>query len=76
MVDEKSLILFVREINKPDIPFVTMEYSLKEKRILQIYGDHDHKPSDGVLDFVNNTWLSFAKKMLKKKEKELCLAST
>jgi len=73
MVDEKSLILFVREINKPDIPFVTMEYSLKEKRILQIYGDHDHKPSDGVLDFVNNTWLSFAKKMIKKKEKELCL---
>lgn len=70
MVDEKSLILFVRKINKPDIPFVTMEYSLKEKRILQIYGDYDQKPNDIVLDFVNNIWLSFAKKALKKKEKE------
>lgn len=76
MADEKTLIFFVREITNPNIPFVTMEYSLKEKRILQIYADHDQKPSDNVLNFVNNTWLSFAKKMIKKKEKELCLAST
>lgn len=63
---EQSLIFFVRNVNEPDTPFVTLEYSLKNKKILQCYGEHDHKPSDNVLEYVNKRWLPFANKQLKK----------
>lgn len=66
MAEKQSLILFVRQNENIDKPYVTMEYSLKDKKVLQIYGDHDSKPSEDVLDFVNNEWLKFAKKQLKK----------
>lgn len=65
-VREESLIFFVRDKHSPDAPFVTLEYSLKNKRILQCYGERDSKPSDGVLEFVNKKWLPFANKQLKK----------
>ena len=65
-IREESLIFFVRNVNEPDIPFVTLEYSLKNKKILQCYGFRDHKPNDSVLEFVNKKWLSFANKQLKK----------
>lgn len=65
MADKKSLILFVRQKESPDNPFVTMEYSLEQKKILQIHGEHNSKPSDNVLNFINNDWLNYAKKQLK-----------
>ena len=65
MADRKSLILFIRQKENPSMPYVTMEYSLEKRKILQIYGDHDSKPSEDVLDFVNNKWLKYAKKQLK-----------
>ncbi|MCX4363257.1 MAG: PcfJ domain-containing protein, partial [Clostridia bacterium] len=63
---EESLIFFVRNATEPDTPFVTLEYSLKSKKILQCYGDGDSKPNDGVLEFVNKKWLPFANRQLKK----------
>lgn len=65
-IREESLIFFVRNINEPDVPFVTMEYSLSQKRVLQCYGEHDHKPSDSVLNYVNKKWLPFANRQLNK----------
>ena len=65
-VREESLIFFVRDKHSPDVPFVTLEYSLKNKKILQCYGENDHKPNDGVLEFVNKKWLPFANRQLKK----------
>lgn len=62
---EESLIFFVRNAETPDKPFVTVEYSLKNKKILQCYGDHDHKPTDDVLEFVNKKWLPYANRKLK-----------
>ena len=50
---EESLIFFVRNATEPDVPFVTVEYSLKNKKILQCYGKHDHRPDEAVLEFVN-----------------------
>ena len=64
-IREESLIFFVRNIDKPDIPFVTLEYSLSSKKILQCYGEHDHKPDNAVLEFVNKKWLPYANKKLK-----------
>lgn len=65
-VREETLIFFVRNIDAPDTPFVTMEYSIKSKKILQCYGDKDTKPSDAVLNFVNQKWLPFANRKIKK----------
>jgi len=68
-IREKSLIFFVRNRETPDIPFVTLEYSLKNHKVLQCYGARDRKPDEQVLEFVNNTWLPYANKQIKKIEK-------
>ncbi len=62
---EESLIFFIRTKKQPDVPFVTIEYSPKQKRVLQCYGDHDSKPDDGVMEFVNKTWLPYANRKIK-----------
>lgn len=61
---EESLIFFVRDKQTPDVPFVTVEYSLSQKKILQCYGEHDHRPSQNVLEYVNDNWLPFANRQL------------
>lgn len=66
MIREESLIFFIRNADEPNKPFVTVEYSLSTKKVLQCYGDHDTKPNDTVLEFVNKKWLPFANRKLKK----------
>lgn len=63
---EESLIFFIRNASEPDTPFVTVEYSLKNKKVLQCYGENDRKPNDSVLEYVNKKWLPFANRQLKK----------
>jgi len=63
---EESLIFFIRNKEEPQKPFVTLEYSLKSKKILQCYGYRDSRPSQEVLDYANNVWLPYANKKLKK----------
>lgn len=65
-VREETLIFFVRNAEEPDTPFVTMEYSLSQKKVLQCYGDKDSRPDDNVMEFVNNKWLPFANRQLTK----------
>ena len=62
---EESLIFFIRTKEQPDVPFVTIEYSPKQKRVLQCYGDHDSKPNDSVMEFVNKKWLPYANRKIK-----------
>ena len=64
-VREESLIFFVRNKDNPDVPLVTLEYSVKNKKILQCYGDHDTKPSESILHYVNKIWLPYARKTIK-----------
>ena len=64
-IREESLIFFVRDKSNPETPFVTLEYSLKNKKILQCYGEHDSKPNDEVTAFVNKKWLPYANKQIK-----------
>ncbi len=65
-IKEESLIFFVRNASDPDTPFVTMEYSLERKAILQCYGENDRKPNDSVMEFVNKKWLPYANRKLNK----------
>ena len=62
---EESLIFFIRTKDQPDVPFVTIEYSPAQKRILQCYGDHDSKPTEEVMNFVHKKWLPYANRKLK-----------
>ncbi len=64
-IKEESLIFFVRAKNDITTPLVTVEYSIKNKKILQCYGDHDSKPSEDILLYVNNKWLPYANRKLK-----------
>ena len=65
-VREESLIFFLRCVADINSPFVTIEYSPKKKKILQCYGEHNTTPNTSVLDYLNNNWLPYAKKQLKK----------
>jgi len=65
MVSEQTLIFFVRSTEQPDIPFVTVEYSLKAKKVLQCYGYQSKTPDDNVLMFVNKVWLPYANRTIK-----------
>ena len=62
---EESLIFFIRNRLSPNTPLVTLEYSLKNHKILQCYGDHDTKPNDEILNFVNKKWLPYANRKLR-----------
>ena len=66
MANEETIIFFVRKINELDKPFVTLEYSIKQKKILQCYAYGNQKPEDKVLEFVNNKWLPYANQQLEK----------
>lgn len=65
VVREESLIFFVRTIERPDVPFVTVEYSISQHNVLQCYGEHDQKPDEKVLHYVHDVWLPYANKRLK-----------
>ena len=62
---EESLIFFIRTKEEPEKPLVTVEYSLKNKKVLQCYGDHDSKPNESIMQFVNKKWLPYANRKLK-----------
>ena len=64
-VDEKSLIFFIRTKEEPNKPLVTVEYSIKDKKVLQCYGEHNSKPSEEILSFVNKKWLPYTKRQMK-----------
>ena len=63
---EEVLIFFVRDSHNPDTPFVTVEYSLKSKKVLQCYGYGNTKPDEPVLHYVHKVWQPYANRNLKK----------
>ena len=63
---EETLIFFVRNKESVETPFVTMEYSVSKKKILQGYGLSDSRPDQVVLDYVNKKWLPYANKQMKR----------
>ena len=65
-VREETLIFFIRSAEQPDVPLVTVEYSLKTHKILQCYADHNTTPTQEITDFVHKKWLPYANRKLKK----------
>ncbi len=66
MIREETLIFFIRNKDNVDTPFVTIEYSPRQKRVLQCYGDKDSRPDESVVEFVHKKWLPYANKQIKK----------
>lgn len=64
VAEEKSLIFFVRKAEDLNMPYVTLEYSLSQKKVVQCYGEHDSRPAQDVLDFVYNKWQPYATEQL------------
>ncbi len=62
---EESLIFFIRHKDNPTVPFVTVEYSPSNHKVLQCYGEHDSRPNEKVLHYVNKVWLPYANRQLK-----------
>lgn len=65
-IREETLIFFIRSRENPDEPFVTLEYSLKQKKVLQCYAKGNSKPDEDVKEYVNAVWLPYANRTLKK----------
>lgn len=63
---EISLIFFVRTKENPDQPLVTLEYSLKTQQVLQCHANHNTKPNEDILHYINKIWLPYANKTLQK----------
>lgn len=68
-IKEETLIFFIRNSSDPDTPFVTMEYSLQSKKILQCYADHNSHPDETVLNFVRKKWLPYANRKVRAMQK-------
>lgn len=66
VIREESLIFFLRKNEEVDIPFATIEYSLLQKKVLQLYIFNDQKPSEKIQDLIHNKWSNYAKKQLRK----------
>lgn len=66
MADGRSLIAFLRKTEDVNEPYVTIEYSPSEKKIRQIYGDHDSKPAPEVIEFAES-WAKRISKDLRRK---------
>ena len=65
-VREETLIFFIRNRLSPNTPFVTLEYSISSKKILQCYAFHNSRPDEDVMQFVNHVWLPYANRKIRK----------
>ena len=66
MIREETLIFFIRSKELPDKPFVTIEYSLEKKKVLQCYAYNNQPPEKAVMQYVNKVWLPYANRALKR----------
>lgn len=66
-IREESLIFFVRTKDNPTEPYVTVEYSLKSKKVLQCYAKGNSTPDAEVTTYINSQWLPYANKLLTQK---------
>ena len=63
--NEQSLIFFVRTKENPTEPFVTVEYSIKSKKVLQCYAKGNSTPDAEVKSYIDSVWTPYANKLLK-----------
>lgn len=65
-----TAIVFLRKTNDINKPFVTIELDLKSFEVLQCYAEHDSKPDEQVMNYVN-LWKDNIKLLRKVKKEKL-----
>lgn len=66
MADNEIVIMFVRQESNPTMPYVTIEFDLKDLRLKQSYGKSNSTPTTEVITFVNE-WVALMQKKLRNK---------
>lgn len=69
MARDETVIIFIRQSEKVEKPYVTMEYDPHSKQIKQLYADHDSTPCQKLKDIIYGTWLPSVKKLRFKEAK-------
>ena len=70
MIQHTSFIAFLRKADEIDKPFVTIEFNIEREKIVQIYGAHDKKPDESIVNWAH-TWESAVQKIIKKARKAI-----
>lgn len=70
MIQHTSFIAFLRKVDEINKPFVTIEFGIESKRILQIYGAHDKRPSEDVIEWAK-VWEEAVRKILELAKREI-----
>lgn len=70
MIQHTSFIAFLRKADEIDKPFVTIEFNIEREKIVQIYGEHDKKPDESIVNWAH-TWESAVQKIIKKARKAI-----
>lgn len=66
MANNEIVIMFVRQESDPTMPYVTIEFNLKDLELKQSYGKSNSKPTAEVITFVNE-WVTLMQKKLRKR---------
>lgn len=45
VINGQSVIAFMRPAGKPDVPYITIEYGISQKKVLQAHGDKNSNPT-------------------------------
>lgn len=69
MADGKIVIMFLRKANDISTPYVTIEYDLKQLKLLQAYAKKNTNPPSEAMAFINK-WLQIIKKHIKGEQYE------
>lgn len=69
MADGKVVIMFLRYANNIEKPFVTVEYDLKGKRLLQAHGKGNCSAPEDAKTFISK-WVELMKELTSKKVKQ------
>lgn len=69
MADGQIVIMFLRHSNDITAPFVTIEYDLKQLKLLQAYAKKNSTPPSDAMEFINR-WQQIIKKHIKGEQYE------
>lgn len=69
MADGQIVIMFLRHSNDITAPFVTIEYDLKQLKLLQAYAKKNTTPPSDAMEFINK-WQQIIKKQIKGEQYE------
>lgn len=70
MIQHTSFIAFLRKADEIEKPFVTIEFGIESKRIVQIYGAHDKRPTEDVIEWAK-VWEESVRKIIEQAKKAI-----